>query len=295
MNELERLRDLVRKRRGAVTGKISRIRRNTGVDIAGRPEDPRRDTKVIAKYNSRQLNKYLGELNAFQSRSVGFVSGAGGVPIPKLRWNQYKKLEMQYNTIGIKHEAKISNIFLPTAGMTLRQRNAMIHPTAVGEVVNRPYSYIDRTSSQVPNIEALESLTKDMRRKTKAGFLPGEIGKARKQLRGMLKVTGNNELGNRASGLSDSQFDTLWNYTNFATLISLSYEMAKLRATGGKERWHDSVVEDASGDIGELLDWASVLPEAISNVEANRRAKREKSKASAKARRKEEYPWYPRG
>ena len=57
MDEIERLRDLVRKRRGAVTSKISRIRRNTGVDIAGKPEDPRRETDVIKRYNKRQLNK----------------------------------------------------------------------------------------------------------------------------------------------------------------------------------------------------------------------------------------------
>lgn len=261
MNEVDRLRELVRKRRSAVTGKIARIRRNTGVDIAGHDEDPRRPVAVIKKYNSRQLNKYLGELNAFQSRSVGYVPGTGGVPLPSQRFREYKRYEKQYNALGVSHEAKIANIFLPTAGMTLRERNSMIHPTAQGEVVNRPYSQVDISSTQIPSAGALDALTRDMRRKISKGFLPGEIKKARSQLNDMLKTAGNGDFVKQASGLSDSQFDTLWNYTNFATLISLSYEMAKLRAANVQERWHDSVVEDASSDIRELFDWAQELPE----------------------------------
>lgn len=260
MNELERLREMARKRRSAVTAKIGRIRRNTGVDIAGNPDDPRRPANVVKRYNSRQLNKYIAELNAFQSRDVGYVAGAGGVPIPKSKWREYKRLETRYNAAGALHEAKIADIFLPQAGMTLRQRNAMVHPTAVGEVVNRPYSQVERSASQVPGVKALDRLIKDMIKKTNKSFLPSEIKRSRKQLNDMLKTAGNGEFVKRANKLSNSQFDTLWNYTNFATLVSLSYEMAKLRAADAKERWHDSVVEDAASDIGELFDWASDLP-----------------------------------
>lgn len=260
VTEIERLRELVRKRRSAVTAKIARIRRNTGVDIAGRTEDPRRDTKVINRYTKRQLNAYLGELNSFQSRSVGFIAGAGGAPIPRLKWREYKRLEAQYNAIGAQHEAKVADIFLPTAGMTIRERQATIHPTAQGEVVNRPYSQVDRLPEQIPSAEALEKLTRDMRRKTSKSFLPGELRAARKQLADMLKTAGNGDFIARARRLTDSQFDTLWNYTNFATLISLSYELTKLRTAGAKERWHDSVVEDAADDLGNLFEWAEQLP-----------------------------------
>lgn len=262
MNELERLRELARKRRSAVTGKIARIRRNTGVDIAGKGEDPRRPLEVVKRYNKSQLNKYIGELNAFQSRGVGFVAGAGGVPIPKNKWNEYKKLERQYNALGVKHESRVADIFLPTAGMTLRERNATVHPRAVGEVVNRPYSQVDREPTQIPGAKALDKIIRDMYKKTTKSYLPGEIKKSRKQLNDMLKTAGNGDMVARAKSLSDSQFDTLWNYTNFATLISLSYEMAKLRAADAKERWHDQVVEDSASDIRELFEWASELPEA---------------------------------
>lgn len=260
MNELDRLRELARKRRSAVTAKIGRIRRNTGVDIAGNADDPRRPAAVVKKYNSRQLNRYIAELNAFQSRDVGYVAGSGGVPIPKSKWATYKRLERQYNAAGKMHEAKVLDTFLPQAGMTLRQRQAMIHPTAMGEVVNTPYAQIDRSPSQVPGVKALDRLIKDMRRKVTKEYLPSEIKKSRKQLNDMLKTAGNGEFAKRAAKLTNSQFDTLWNYTNFATLVSLSYEMAKLRAADAKERWHDSVVEDAASDIGELFDWASNLP-----------------------------------
>src|SRR5690606_37562875 len=129
---------------------------------------------------------------------------------------------------------------LPTAGMTLRERNSMIHPTAVGEVVNRPYSQVDRVPSQIPSVKAMDKILKDMERKTTKKYLPGEIKKSRKQLRDMLKTAGNGNLVSRVNKLTDGQFDTLWNYTNFATVVSLSYEMAKLRAADAKERWHDS-------------------------------------------------------
>ena len=281
MSELDDLRARVAKRRRDVTNKVGRIRRSTGADVSGLSDDPRRDVSVVKKYNSKQLKSYLAKLDAFQSRSVGFVAGAGGVPIPKVKWQQYKNLEKQYNKIGENHEAKIADIFLPTAGMTLRQRNAMIHPTAAGEVVNRPYSLVERDATQVPGRDQLEKLIIDLRRKTSKKFLPAAIKDARGQLNKMISMSGMDLKVN----LSDSQFDTLWNYTNFATLVSLSYEMQKLRAAGAKERWHDSVVEDASDDIGELLNWASGLDEPAANTGNKRGGKKKQSPNARKPRR----------
>lgn len=286
MNELERLREMVRKRRSAVTAKIARIRRNTGVDITGRSEDPRRATDAIKRYNVRQLNNYLGELNAFQSRSVGYVAGAGGVPIPRNKWREYKRLEAQYNAIGAKHEASVADIFIPTSGMTIRQRKAMIHPTAVGEVVNNPYAWVEREPEQVRDAKSMDKLITDMRRRTDRKYLPGEIAKARKQLNEMLKTAGMNDVAKQASKLSNSQFDTLWNYTNFATQVSLSYELMKLRSADAKERWHDSVLEDARDDIGSLLEWANELPETQeSGNQPSRNRKQAKKTRQAKRRR----------
>lgn len=259
MSDLDRLRDEVRKRRGAVTGKIARIRRNTGVDIAGKADDPRKPLDVVKRYNTRQLRSYLAKLNAFQSRSIGFVAGAAGVPIPKSKWSEYKKLEAKYNATAVAHEARIADTFIPSKGITIRQAQSMIHPTAVGDVVNKPYAPVDRRSSHVKDINAL---IRDMQRKNNQKFLPGEIKKSRGQLNDMLTSTGNVGLIGTAKKLTAHQFDTLWNYTNFATLVSLMYEMVKLTSTSTKDGWQNRVAEGAEDDIRELFEWANQLPKS---------------------------------
>lgn len=261
-SDVERLRELVRKRRAAATAKIGRLRRNTGVEIAGTKEDPRRPPSVIKRYSKPQLNKYLAELNAFTSRDNQFVAGAGGTPLSRNDWNAYKIIEKRYNEIGTRHDNKIADIFIPTAGMTIKERMATIHPTAVGEFSNRPYSTVDRKPYQIASSDALSQLTRDMRRKISRKFLPGEISKGREQMREMLSSIGHTEFIKRADKLTDSQFDIVWNYTSMARLISLVYELMKLRSAdeSKKERWHDKVVEDSEDELGELFDFAEVQP-----------------------------------
>jgi hypothetical protein len=279
-SEVQRLRDEVRKRRSDVTSKIGRIRRNTGVDVAGTNEDPRRDPKVISRYSKPQLAKYLADLNAFQSRGVGFVAGNRGAIIPKRAWQEYKKLERQYNKLGQLHEAAIANIKVPGLGVTVRERNAMIHPNAIGEVVNRPYVEINRKANQVRSVEKLRELTKGLAKKISPTFLPGEIRKARKQLNDMLKTIGSNEYAGRAKKLTDNQFNILWNYTNFATNISLRYEITKLQAAGSEDRWYSSVLEDNEDDLRELFDSAEQFPEAENNSQSETQTKQNRRKRS---------------
>lgn len=259
--ELERLREFVSKRRGAVTSKIARIRRNTGVELKDTRDDPRRDPKVVKNYNTRQLKTYLSQLELFQSRGVGFVALSGGVPAPRNKFALYKKYEKQYNALGERHLANVADTFIPLSGMTIAQRNAMIHPHAQGEVVNRPYIQINREPKNIASVEALDALIKDMKAKLSKSYLPKEIKKARSQLEEMFNTMGMGNFAKQARALTDSQFDTLWNYTNFATNVSIPYELLKMRAAGSKEQWYDSVIEDSTDDIRELFDWAEKLPE----------------------------------
>jgi hypothetical protein len=258
-NDLELLRSEVKKRRAAVTGKIARMRRTMGVDIAGTREDPRRPPSAVKGYNKPQLIKYLGQLEAFQSRDVGYVPGSREA-LPKKEWLEYKKFEKAYNTLGKAFEDKIADIKVPGLGVNIKQRSAMIHPTAQGDVVNRPFVHIDRSSKNIKDRESLKKLTVDMKRKLSKDFIPGEIKKSRKQLNDMLKTIGNSEYGARAKALTDTQFNILWNYTHFATNISLQYEISKLQAAGSEDRWYSSVIEDKSDELRELFDAAASFP-----------------------------------
>jgi len=261
-DDLKKLRDAVRKRRNAVTAKENRIKRRTGVDIRGTNADPRRPLEVVNKYNRRQLQAYYNELDAFMDRGNGFVAGANNVPIPKIEWLKYKRLEQQYNSIGAMQFDKVAEIFIPTAGMTIAQRDATIVPdtlSAQGAIVNRPYSLIDRAPENVRDAEALKKLTAEMKKKVSQHFLPAQIKSAREQLGQMLTVIGNADLTKKANSLSDAQFNVLWNYTNFATNVSGIYFIMQKQAADSGDRWYSSVVEDYSNDIRELFDWAGQI------------------------------------
>lgn len=262
-SELDRLRDEVIRRRRAATKKISRMRRSKGVDISGTNLDPRRSIKTIGHYNRKQLNAYLRVINNFQSRKVGFVAGVEGTPIPKSQWEHYKRLERQYNAIGDRHISRIGDIQVPTTGLTIKERDATVRPDskrAQGEVSHRPFSRVDRNPNNVNGTDALNRLTKDLQKKLDKKFLPKELRKARKQVKDMLNTIGNNEYIKDVKDLSDYQFDILWNYTPFANNTSLAYTVIKMKATGSKDKWYSSVVEDQSSDIGEFLKWAKTLP-----------------------------------
>lgn len=265
MNELERLREEARKTRAKVTGKIGRIRRNTGVEIKGTREDPRKNPSEVKYMNRPQLRRYLNDLNSFLARDNQYIPGAGNAPIPRRAWHEYKTLEARYNAIGRAHDEKVGSAFIPTAGMTIKEYQATIHPKAQGEFSNRPYSQIERSATQIPSREALEKLTKDMRRKTTKRYLSSEIKKSREQMMSMLDAIGHSEYAQRAKKLSNSQFDILWNYTNMARLLSLIYELLKLRSadSNGKERWHDRVVEDSENELGELFSFGENQPTNI--------------------------------
>lgn len=263
--ELENLRALARKRRAAVTNKEWRIAKNTGVDVRGTDDDPRRPPKVVDRYNIKQLNSYIGELNAFMSRSNGFVASSNGTAIPKGMWNMYKRLETQYNKIGNMHFQEVADLFIPTAGMTIAQREATIRPDSVsaqGAIVNSPYAKIDRKPVNVTSVESLTKLIKMLQRKVKSDYLPKEIKKQRGQMGDMLKIIGASDLTAKAEGLSDHQFNVLWNYTPFATNVSAIYWFMQQ----GAKSYSAGVVEDYSNDLREILNWASNLVEPQSET-----------------------------
>jgi len=290
--ERENLQRRVSARRRAVTAKQARIKREIGVDVRAAGYDPRRDPKLVKRYNTRQLEKYLNDLDSFMSRKNNFVAGANNVPIPKVDWNNYKKVEAQYNRIGAKHFGDIADIFLPTSGMTVRQRDRTLVPDAIhaqGTTVNRPYSPTDKRPGNIKSAQALKKLTDDIRRKTKADFLPSQIKKARAQLKQMLDIVGSGELKDMADKLTDHQFDILWNYTQIAQEASgIYYIMQHQSAEATQRSAYDSVVENYSDDIRELLIGAQKFPESAESPRStNGTAKNnQKGKAAQKAPRR---------
>lgn len=263
-DELKNLRAQVRKRRNAVTAKENRIKRNTGVDIRGTAQDPRRPLSVVDRYNRIQLLSYLRELDSFMSRNNGFVQGASGV-LPKQEWIAYKKLEQKYNRIGAAHFEDIADIFIDLSGMTVRERERLMEPDskrAQGDIRHKPFSPLNRDSKNIKSPEALRKLKESLEKKVMPDYLPKQIASARKQLAAMLTGEGLSGLLKQANALSDNQFNVLWNYTGFAGAVSAVYGSGAKRGknfSADSDIYSSSVVESFSNDVREFFAWAKSI------------------------------------
>lgn len=285
MNDIERLRDLARKRRAAVTSKIGRIRRTTGVDLSHTESDPRRDAKSIQRYTRIQLSNYIAELNAFTARDNGYIAGARGTVLQKKSWAQYKRLERSFNQLGAKRIAEIGEIVLP-GGMTIADRETMVpqRVRAQGTPMNRLYENISRNPRQIAGQKALDKLIKTLESKLSKNYVKTGIADARKQFKDMAKLIGAPELMKVASGLTDYQFDTLWNYTNFVASFSLKYEVVRMAmANEHVEPALHHVAEDYAGDARVLLGWAQQLPETSSEARKANRSAQSRTKKKGRA------------
>lgn len=266
MNDLERLRREVEKRRQAATNKINRTRRATGAELTGTQFDPRRGQGVEQRYNRAQLNSYLGQLNDFMRRSNQFTNSAGG-PVRAGRVKYYESLQKRHETIRQAHEELIGGIETPS-GRSIKGNNQMLYKGA-GAAVHGPYKEFNRTAMDIRGPAALEALINDMYKRINPNYLSNKIQQGRDNLKKALTVIGKSEFNDQIDALSDFQFDAFWYGTNIAESVFMQYGMETERAASSledeeptaKERWQDRVVQDAVDELGSVLQWASTLPD----------------------------------
>lgn len=260
--ELERLRVEARARHRAATRKVSRLKTGRGVNISGTRADPRRDPSRIKSYNSRQLKAYIRDLNQFTDRRVQFVADTRGRPMQASLWRQYKGLEQQYNRVVGERFSRVSDVFLPTSGMTLGERMEMTrpeHPQALSPAVNAPYRPPARQPTNIASERALRQLVRDMKERLKPGHFRKLTKDARQQYEQMTHLTRQSDLDKKVRALTDEQFNVLWNFTPFATAESLKYERAKDLLAGKDKPWQSDVIRNAQESANELVAWASQL------------------------------------
>lgn len=286
-SNLERLRAEVLARHTAANRKVSRLRREKGVEVEGTSHDIRRDISKVKRYNTAQLNSYLKQLNSFTDRSTQFVAGKQGAPIPIQKWRAYEKVERKYNELVRSHDSQFGDTFVPTSGMTIAQRAAMMTPDKVvahGTATAKPYSVLSRKPNRIKDAEALEKLRKDVEKKLSPDYLDKRIKQSRREMRDMLKVIGAPDLQAQADKLTDYQFNILWNYGGFAEAISASYAIVTSKNEKGEARWHASMFEDRGRDAKQLLDWGGSIPREAPRNSGN--IKREAQKRKTQNRRK---------
>lgn len=262
MNEVNKLREEVRKARRNASNKIARTLRQTGAKIAGSNVDPRREAGVIDRYNKPQLQAYLGQLKEFNSRNVQFVAGKQGTPLPRHRANELIRVANAAHNAHENHLQGMANVQVAPLGLTVQQFRD-IRPNAVRSGLrSTPYGSTPISYAGVQSPEALEKLIQDQRRKLSSNFIPKKIDQGRHNLEKALEIMGNDDLLQAVSVLDDYQFDVLWHGTSFAETAFMKYDLEKSRASESrKERWQDKGIDDAYEHISEFLEWASTVSE----------------------------------
>lgn len=262
MANIDDLRAEVRKRRSAVTAKERRIFNNTGVNIKGTREDPRRDPGVIKKYNSNQLRAYLRELNNFMLRGNNYVPDASGGLIPKRDWLNYKRNERKFNKIVKQHFEKIADIKDPYRNVTIREAEGLFVPEskrAQGEIRHRPYNEVNRDPKNIKSAEALKKLADQIKKKSSKEFLDAALGAGRKQAGQMLDNAGLSSLKESVAKLSDKQFDVLWNYWGFAGRLAQIGESGGQRGKNSRDVLDAQEKDNIKEDVMDFIKEATKL------------------------------------
>lgn len=254
-SQLDLLRAEVRRAHRNATNKVSRLR-GQGVEVGGTNVDPRRNLKNVNRYTERQLRTYLRELDSFRDRGTSFRAGARGSTISGAKWREYQALERQYNKIAERSQEAVSQIRLTTHGMTIGERDAMLRntsPAAKGQ--RRPLDPIRRNVRGIESDRALDKLIGDMRKRLSPSYEKTQVNRQRRIARQMTQDTGTARFRKGINRLSNKQFNILWNYTNFANLLSQWYETRQ--SDEDTPEWVASTRDDAGGTISDLLAWAA--------------------------------------
>lgn len=243
------------------TRKVQRLARN-GVDISGGKLDVRRRKGQIKRYTQSQLHAYEKELRGFISRKTQYYGDVKGRPISRDAWLMYKRAERAYNKKTAEDFRQYENIRLPNSDETIRQRMEKITPThrrmAQGPV-NAPYEVLERLPKNVASVKDLKRLQRGLEDRVRPGNFEKRLREARDQFSKMIEITGNDELAKEFRGLNDRQTYVLWHFTNFATSVSLQYQMALHNLAKSDAAYVDTIADRSSRHALTYVKWAKSL------------------------------------
>lgn len=259
MSELNDLRDEVARLRRAATRKISRIKQTHGAQVSGTEFDPRRETKAPTKYTAKQLAAYKSTLANFVSRSTQFVPDASKQPIPRAEFERYKAREARYRETAGSVFERVKNDKLPSGETVAERVEKMrpLHKAMHNTAVNSMFDPVTRDSESIVSRKALDKLSRSIDTAASPAAIRRKILDARRQLAQMMDTLNMPEVHDLTKKLTNDQFVALWNYTNFATAISLNYENAKKMLSPKEESWGHEQIRQQMGDALEMITWAS--------------------------------------
>lgn len=254
--EVDRLRAEAQRIRKNAGRKMARLARNHDVYVSGTTFDPRRPEGVEKKYNTRQLRNYIAELSGFVDRKTQFVPDSQRRPIPSEDWRAYKKLEKERNAFFNRRFEKYAD-FQVLPEETVRQRMAKMtpdHPQMADPAVNSPYRPSERVSTNVASRAALEKFMDQMTKQLDPEYFDEHAAKGMTEAKQMLEVINEPRIAGMLDDLSPDQFELLWNYTPFATALSLNYENMLKLLSDKEVPWQSEVARTALRDAEAAIE-----------------------------------------
>jgi hypothetical protein len=236
--------------------KISRIK-SQGVVVAGTEFDVRKDRKLIAGYNEKQLAALAARLTSFNSRTMQFVPDREARPVPRTEWKKFKAAEQFLNTKKARELASVADMKMPIGDSTVGQRTAQMtadHAWAGNPAVN-PFRPSNKLPTDIVSRRALKKLTKNLQKRQNAKYDDKEHRQNRKIYKKMFDDAGASDLAKRINKLTPKQFMFMWHYTGFVEAAKKKYVLKQLMGHMEVAR-HESVLHDAFTDMEKFVEWA---------------------------------------
>ena len=276
-SQIAQLRSTVLAQHNSATGKVNRLKKSKGVNLAGTEYDKRRDLDKVKHYNSAQLKKYSEELSGFMDRGRQYVAGIDGKPLPRGLVSQYKAIETRYNSNVNKAFDAVKDINLPNQDGTLADRMAEMMPTRNNKSarpVNAAYKPPVRDASSINGAKALQTLIDDYKKRSNPNYKKKQLNVDKRSFIQSLKDAGldarnaygrskedaeKTDIVKMVFALTDEQFATVWQYTNLAGAVFLNYESLRAEQTGEGEPLSSKSYDDNYDEVRDLLKWARLL------------------------------------
>lgn len=227
--QIDNLRRAAVRRANAAGRKIEQLRAS-GIIVSGSEFDPRRDAAKIARYNSRQVNAYIRNLNNF-IKNAEFVPSAGGKPIPVSAANRFERTKQRFNAYVDKYREGFKDLVVDyadgSAPLTVEQINKIGSDDwktfAKGRSAQRPLAHSESEIQNIEGIDKLRKLEQFMREKMKGDYLPSRIARGREEARQMIAQLNSPDLQADIDKLNDFQFSVVWHEMGLADSLSSTY------------------------------------------------------------------------
>lgn len=259
-SELQQLRSLAARRHRAVGQKISRLKSKAGVELAGTEFDPRRPLTRVKRYNKKQLTRYIARLDAFADRRVQYVRGAGGRPISADSWKRYQAIQSKLAKRNEEVYQRFANIETPH-GRTVAERVEGIRAThfkpGKSLAVNDPLQIKTRSPRSITSEASIKMLSDSLEKSLRGDIIAREVKRGRREFDQMMDSLGEEGLRKRVKALSPERFFVLWQFTDFASKLSLEYELIQKGLT--KSFIDQSSRDENLAESHRFVDWAENL------------------------------------